>query len=61
MKRLFHLFAKEETGQTLIEYALILAFILFAVIGVAAGYNQSIGGVTTMTNQNLSSAAAFVR
>jgi Flp pilus assembly pilin Flp len=61
MKQMLYSLAIEDDGQTIMEYALIVTFLLFAIIGVAAGYHQSIGGVTSMTNQNLASASAFVR
>jgi Flp pilus assembly pilin Flp len=60
MKCLFCTIATEEIGQTLSEYALILAFILFAVVGIAAGYKQSVYGVTAQTNSNLSNASEFI-
>jgi Flp pilus assembly pilin Flp len=47
---------RDEQGQDLVEYTLILSFVLFAVIGLAAGYHSSIAGVTSTTNSNLALA-----
>ena len=49
-------FFRDEQGQDLVEYTLILSFVLFAVIGLAAGYHDNIAGVTSTTNSNLSLA-----
>ena len=49
-------FLQDENGQDLIEYTLLLSFVLFAVVGLAVGYNASIAGVTSTTNSNLSLA-----
>lgn len=51
-------FAAEKTGQTLTEYTLLIGFILFAVLGVAAGYGKRIANVTNSLNSNLAVAAA---
>jgi Flp pilus assembly pilin Flp len=50
-------FVQDEQGQDLVEYTLILSFVLFAVIGLALGYSSSIAGVTSTTNSNLSLAS----
>ena len=54
-------FLQDEQGQDLVEYTLILSFVLFAVIGLAAGYHDSIVGVTATTNSNLSLANGATR
>jgi Flp pilus assembly pilin Flp len=54
-------FVSEERGQDIIEYTLLLAFILFAIIGLASGYYASIAGVTATTNENLAAANAGIR
>ena len=49
-------FWNDQRGQSLVEYTLVLAFIMFAIIGIAKGYHASIGGVTGVTNSNLAAA-----
>jgi Flp pilus assembly pilin Flp len=46
----------DERGQSLVEYTLVVAFIMFTVIGLAKGYYASIGGVTSVTNSHLAAA-----
>ncbi|HUA61337.1 MAG TPA: Flp family type IVb pilin [Verrucomicrobiae bacterium] len=53
MKAFFIEFLRDDQGQDLVEYTLLLSFVLFAVVGLAVGYNASIAGVTSTTNQNL--------
>ena len=50
-------FSKDASGQTLSEYALLLAFMLIAVLGLAVNFQGSMAGVTTTTNNNLQQAA----
>ncbi len=51
-------FAAEKSGQTVIEYALLIGLILFAALGVAAGYGKRVAGVANSVNSNLAVAAA---
>jgi len=53
LKAFFIEFLRDDQGQDLVEYTLLLSFVLFAVVGLAVGYNASIAGVTSTTNQNL--------
>jgi len=46
----------EERGQDLSEYSLLIVFVLLAVIGLAAGYNNNIIGIVSVSNNNLSAA-----
>jgi Flp pilus assembly pilin Flp len=46
----------EDRGQDLIEYSLLLTFVLFAVIGLFAGFHDSVAGVTSITGSNLDTA-----
>jgi Flp pilus assembly pilin Flp len=46
----------DEQGQSLLEYTLVVAFILFTIIGLAKGYHASISGITGVTNSNLAAA-----
>jgi len=52
-------FLRDESGQDLVEYTLLIAFVVFTVVGLAAGYHQSIAGVASTTNSNLSLANSF--
>jgi len=47
---------KEETGQDVIEYALLTAFVALAACGVFLGAGSSISGIWSQTASNLSSA-----
>jgi Flp pilus assembly pilin Flp len=51
-------FLQDEQGQDLVEYTLLLSFVIFTVIGLARGYHDSIAGVTSTTNSNLSLASS---
>ena len=54
-------FLQNEQGQDLVEYTLILSFVLFAVVGLALGYTNSVAGVTSTTNHNLALANGVVQ
>ena len=45
-----------EDGQDLIEYSLLLAFIVFTVIGLSAGFSGSIRGIVDTSNSQISAA-----
>ena len=49
-------FLRDERGQDLVEYTLLIGFIMFTVIGLATGFRPSIAGITSLTNTNLSLA-----
>jgi Flp pilus assembly pilin Flp len=49
-------FLWDEQGQDLVEYTLLLSFVMFTVIGLAIGFKTSIAGIVTTTNTNLSLA-----
>jgi Flp pilus assembly pilin Flp len=49
-------FLRDEQGQDLIEYTLLLSFLCFTVLGLAIGFKSSIAGITSVTNTNLSLA-----
>jgi len=49
---------KDEQGQDLVEYSLLLAFVMFAVVGLASGFQSSIAGVAGITNSHLAVATA---
>jgi Flp pilus assembly pilin Flp len=49
-------FWNDEQGQSLVEYTLVVAFIMFTIIGLAKGYHSSISGITSVTNSSLAAA-----
>jgi Flp pilus assembly pilin Flp len=51
---------REEQGQDLIEYSLLLTFVLFAVVGIFYGYTDNVAGITATTNSNLAAASAAI-
>jgi Flp pilus assembly pilin Flp len=55
MKRLFYE-VKRERGQTLVEYALILAFISVVAISVLISLSTAVHGVYTKISSSLASA-----
>lgn len=51
-------FVREEEGQDLIEYTLLLAFVALASAALFIGAGQSINTIWKVTNNILSNAAA---
>lgn len=49
---------QEEEGQDLVEYSLLLAFIALAAIALLSAAGNSVKGIWTSINTNLTSAAA---
>jgi Flp pilus assembly pilin Flp len=56
MKNLFMNFVREEDGQDLIEYTLLLAFVCLASALIFIGAGQSISNIWTLANDQLSNA-----
>jgi Flp pilus assembly pilin Flp len=56
MKLLFANLIKDEQGQDLIEYTLLMAFVALASAALFLGAGGSIKGIWTTTNAQLSSA-----
>ena len=52
-------FWKEEQGQDLIEYTLLMAFVALASAALFLGAGNSIKGIWTNTSAQLSSANTF--
>jgi Flp pilus assembly pilin Flp len=50
-------FWKEEEGQDLVEYSLLLAFIALAAVGLLSGVKGSISGLWTTINSTLANAS----
>jgi len=54
LKKFWH----EESGQDLIEYTLLMAFVALASAALFIGAGQSIQGIWSATNSQLSAANA---
>ena len=51
-------FLREEEGQDLIEYTLLLAFVALAVAALFSGMKASINAIWTTANSELGTAAS---
>ena len=49
---------RQDSGQDLIEYTLLLAFVVFITAGVVSIGGQSIQGITSKSNAQISAANA---
>ena len=56
MTTFFNGFLKDEQGQDLIEYTLLMAFVALASAALFIGAGSSIKGIWTSTNTNLTTA-----
>jgi Flp pilus assembly pilin Flp len=56
MKHMLKTFVKEEQGQDLIEYTLLMAFVALASAALFIGAGGSISGIWTTTNTQLATA-----
>ena len=54
-------FWKDEQGQDLIEYTLLMAFVALASAALFLGAGGSINGIWTTSNSNLSQANAIAK
>ena len=59
MKSLLLSFLKQDRGQDLIEYTLLLAFVALASAALFFGVGGNVSGIWTTTNTNLSQANAM--
>jgi Flp pilus assembly pilin Flp len=59
MQRMHELITGED-GQDLIEYTLLLAFVLFTVIGLTTGMGNSVKGITSVSNSQIAFANNMV-
>jgi Flp pilus assembly pilin Flp len=57
MKYLLTNFARDEQGQDLIEYTLLMAFVALAAAALFIGAGGSISSIWNSTNTQLSNAA----
>jgi Flp pilus assembly pilin Flp len=58
MKGLFAEFFADETGQDLIEYSLLIAFVVLGSAVLFKGAGSSVSGVWTAANTRLANANA---
>ena len=56
MKHMICTFLNEESGQDLIEYTLLMAFVALASAALFLGAGGSIAGIWTVTNTQLAAA-----
>ena len=56
MKKLLVGFIREEGGQDLVEYSLLLAFVALASAALFIGAGESIGGIWSVANSRLVNA-----
>ena len=56
MNHLLKTFVKEEQGQDLIEYTLLMAFVALASAALFIGAGGSISGIWSSTNTSLAAA-----
>jgi Flp pilus assembly pilin Flp len=50
---------RNDDGQDLVEYALLVAFLIFVVAGVASIGGQSVKGIVNTSETQLSAANEF--
>ena len=58
MKNMFMRFVKEENGQDLIEYTLLMAFIARASAAIFISAGNSVSKIWSTASNNLSTAAS---
>jgi Flp pilus assembly pilin Flp len=58
MKNMFLNFVKDEQGQDLIEYTLLMAFVALASASIFINAGKSIQGIWSSANSNLVAANA---
>jgi len=61
MKNLFVRFLREEQGQDLVEYTLLLAFVCLASAALFISAGGSINAIWAQANSTLNNAAAAIK
>jgi Flp pilus assembly pilin Flp len=61
MAKWVYQFWREEKGQDLIEYTLLMAFVMFTIIGLATGFRTSVAGITSVSNSQLGYASTMAQ
>ena len=59
MRQLLWTLWRQDDGQDLIEYTLLLAFVIFIVAGVASIGGSSIKGIVSTSNSQIVAASVF--
>ena len=59
MKNMFMNFVRDEQGQDLIEYTLLMAFIALASAAIFIGAGKNVSTIWSGTNSQLAAAAAL--
>jgi Flp pilus assembly pilin Flp len=60
MAETLHKFWREENAQDLVEYTLLMAFVMFTIIGLASGFGSSVAGITSTSNSQITYANSMV-
>ena len=55
---MLHALWKEEEGQDMVEYALLLAFVALAAVSLLSGVKSSISSIWSTVSTNLATAAS---
>jgi len=53
-------FLAGDRGTGLVEYSLLMAFVVFILIGLAHGFHSAAAGVTCVTSSNLGAASSVL-
>ena len=61
MKNLLMRFWQEESGQDLIEYTLLLAFVALVSAAIFIGAGQSASAIWSVANKTLSNASTVIK
>jgi Flp pilus assembly pilin Flp len=55
-----HELVTDDDGQDLVEYTLLLAFVMFTIIGLSAGFSGSIAAIVGASNSQITYANTMV-
>ena len=53
-------FLRDDKGQDLVEYTLVLAFVVFTVSGLARGFGASVAGIASVSASQVAAANTMV-
>lgn len=60
MAQWIYQFWNADDAQDLVEYTLLMAFVMFTIIGLATGFSNSIQGITSVSNSQVTYANSLV-